>query len=136
MRGDYLNARFTAINATATDYAVGDPLDLVPRYQFTTSGERDFTWLGKAGFVRLDYNQQGPETSRNRSIGPWYNGESDIIHTLNFNSSLSWSDDLQLGFFAQNLLNEQGFANPFSYIGTGVRPRPRTYGVRFSVSLR
>lgn len=136
VRGDYLDARFTAINATATDYAVGDPLDLVPRYQFTTSGERDFSWRGKPGFVRLDYNQQGPETSRNRSIGPWYNGESDIIHTLNFNSSLFWSDDLQLGFFAQNLLNEQGFANPFSYIGTGVRPRPRTYGVRFSVALK
>jgi iron complex outermembrane recepter protein len=136
VRGDYLDARFTEINATDTDYAVGDPLDLVPRYQFTTSAERDFTWLGRSGFLRLDYSQQGPETSRNRSIGPWYYGESDIIHTLNFNANLFWSDDLQFGIFAQNLLNDQGFADPFGYVGTGVRSRPRTYGIHFSTSLR
>jgi len=135
VRGDYLNARFTEINAVSSDYAVGDPLDLVPRYQLTTSAQYDYLWRGKSGFARLDYSQKGPETSRNRSIGPWYYGESDIIHTLNFNTMLSWSENLQVGFFAQNLTNEQGFANPYNYIAAGVRPRPRTFGVNFSVSL-
>ena len=135
VRGDYLNARFTEIKATDSDYAVGDPLDLVPRYQLTTSAQYDYSWRAKPGFVRLDYSQQGPETSRNRSIGPWYYGESDVIHTLNFNTSLAWSDDLQVGFFAQNLLGADGFANPYNYIVAGVRPRPRTFGVNFSVSL-
>ncbi len=107
----------------------------MPRYQLTTSAQYDYTWRAKAGFVRLDYSQQGPETSRNRSIGPWYYGESDVIRTLNFNTGLAWSENLQVGFFAQNLLNEQGFANPYNYIATGVRPRPRTFGVNFSVSL-
>jgi hypothetical protein len=54
---------------------------------------------------------------------------------LNFNTSLVWSDDLQVGFFAQNLLGADGFANPYNYIVAGVRPRPRTFGVNFSVSL-
>ncbi len=135
VRGDYLNARFTAINAESSNYAVGDPLDLVPRYQFSAAAQYDYSWRGKSGFVRLDYSQQGPETSRNRSIGPWYYGESDIIHTLNFNTTLTWSDNLQVGFFAQNLTNEQGFANPYNYIYTGVRPRPRTFGVDFNVAL-
>ena len=136
VRGDYVNARFTAINATSSNYAVGDPLDLVPRYQLSTSAQYDYLLLGKAASTRLDYSRQGPETSRNRSIGPWYYGESDVINRLNFNSTLSWSDALQVGFFVQNLLNDQGFANPYAYIYSGVRPRPRTYGVNFSVSLR
>jgi outer membrane receptor protein involved in Fe transport len=135
VRGDYLNARFTAINAESTNYAVGDPLDLVPRYQITASAQYDYSWRAKAGYARVDYSQQGPETSRNRSIGPWYYGESDVIHTLNFNTGLTWSENLQVGFFAQNLLNETGFANPYNYIYAGVRPRPRTFGVNFSVSL-
>lgn len=135
VRGDYLNARFTAINAVSSNYAVGDPLDLVPRYQITTSAQYDYLLRGKSGFVRLDYSQQGPETSRNRSIGPWYNGESDIIRMLNLNTTLVVSESLQVGFFAQNLINDQGFANPLSYIDSGVRPRPRTFGVNFSVSL-
>jgi len=36
---------------------------------------------------------------------------------LGVHASLSWSDDLRLGFFAQNLLNDQGFANPWTSLG-------------------
>jgi outer membrane receptor protein involved in Fe transport len=135
VRGDYLDGRFTEINATQTAYEVGDTLDTVPRYQFTVSGQHDFSWLHKPGFIRLDYSQQGPETSRNRSVGPWYYGESDIIHLLNLNTSLMLNNNLRLGVFAQNLLNDQGFANPFSYFAAGVRPRPRTVGVDFGVTF-
>ena len=133
-RGDYVNARFTEIDATASSAAPGDPLDLVPRYQFTVSGQREFSLLGKAGSARLDYNQQGPTTQRNLSIGPWFYGESDIIHTLNFNTNVVLNDNLTVGFFAQNLLNDQGFVNSDSFISSGVRSRPRTFGVNFSVS--
>ena len=133
-RGDYLNARFTEINAVDSDYAVGDPLDLVPRYQLTTSAQYDYLVRGKSGFVRLDYSMQGPESSRNRSIGPWYYGQSDIIRTLNLNTALTVSESVQVGFFAQNLINDQGFANPLSYIDSGVRPRPRTFGINVSFS--
>jgi outer membrane receptor protein involved in Fe transport len=55
---------------------------------------------------------------------------------LNLNTTLFWRDDLQVGFFAQNLTNEQGFTNPLNYLANGVRPRPRTYGVNFSASFK
>jgi outer membrane receptor protein involved in Fe transport len=135
LRGDYVNARFTGINAEDANYQVGQLLDEVPKYQFGASARYDYLVSGKKGFVRLDYNQQGRETQRNDSIGSFYYGESDIIHMLNLNTTLSWRDDLQIGFFAQNLLNDQGFSNPLNYVGDGVRPRPRTYGINFSTSF-
>jgi len=134
-RGDYLDARFTAINASSTAYLPGDPVDLVPRYQFTLSAQHDYLWLGRKVVSRLDFSQQGPETYRNRTSGPWYNNQSDIIQMLNFNTSLYWNENLTLGVFAHNLLNDQGFTNPYSIIGNGVRSRPRTIGIQFSTSF-
>lgn len=136
LRGDYLDARFTAIPVEASNYDVGDPVDEVPRYQFGVSARYDYMLGQKPGFVRLDYNQQGPETFRNRSIGPWYYGQSDVIHMLNLNTSLFWRENLQVGFSIQNLLNDQGFVNPANFFADGVRPRPRTYGINFSTSMQ
>ena len=107
----------------------------MPRYTFTTSAERDFTLSGKAGFVRLDYNQVGQETFRNRSLGYWYFSESDIAHMLNFNTSLYWNDNLRLGVFAQNLLNNRGYVSPDVIEADASRVRPRTIGVEFSVKF-
>jgi iron complex outermembrane receptor protein len=130
--GDYLDSRFLK---TTENYDAGDNLDVVPKYQFTLSGERDFTWSGKHGFARLDYSQQGRETFRFRAIGPWVFYESDVIHTLNYNMGLRWTENLSLNLFAQNLLNEQGFTNPFAAEGGGIRPRPRTVGIGFGVKF-
>src|SRR5262249_15317084 len=58
INGDYLDTRFTKINLTSTAYEAGDPLDFVPRYQVTSSAERDFTWDGKQASMRLDYTRR------------------------------------------------------------------------------
>jgi len=123
------------INVTSAAYAVGDGLDYVPDYTLTGSVERDFTWSAKQGFVRLDYNLQGRETMRNRSFGPWWYSESDVIHMLNFNASLMWSQNLRLGLFAQNLLNDRGYLDPNAALNYAARPRPRTYGIEFGVNF-
>jgi len=135
--GDYLHAVFTKIDVTTAAYVVGDPVDFIPKYQFTISVRRDFNWQGKAGFARLDFSDQDRETYRNRQIGPWYYGQSDLISLLNFNSNLQWSQNLSLGIFVQNLLNERRNTYP-AYIdgGGAVRSRPRTIGVRFGVQFR
>lgn len=139
--GDYLDGKFIENNAEGSAYAVGDTIDLVPRYQFTLTGQHDFSWLGKPGLVRLDYSQQGPESYRNRYINgpggpsPWFHSESDIIRLLGFHASLHLNDDLRVGFFAQNLLNDQGFTSPYWYIGQGIRSRPRTFGIEFSTNF-
>ena len=134
--GDYLHDyKFTGISVTNSSYQIGDNLDFVSRYAFTTSAERDFIWNGKPGFVRLDYNQVGRETFRNRSLGYWYFSESDVTHMLNFNTSLSWNDNLRLGLFAQNLLNNRGYFNPIVIEANASRLRPRTIGVQFSAKF-
>jgi outer membrane receptor protein involved in Fe transport len=134
IRGDYLDARFTEV-LPSSSYAPGDPLDQVPRYQVTASGQRDFTWVGKPGFIRLDYSQTAPLSLRDRSSGPWYYAESDVIKLLNLRTSLQMSRNLSVGVFAQNLLNDDGFTTPYWFNGAGTRLRPRTYGVDFSVNL-
>ena len=134
--GDYLHDyKFTQLSVTNSSYEVGDNLDFMPRYTFTTSAERDFVWSGKSAFVRLDYNQVGQETFRNRSLGYWYFSESDVIHMLNCNTSLYWNDNLRLGVFAQNLLNNRGYISPDVIEANALRLRPRTIGVEFSAKF-
>jgi hypothetical protein len=124
-----------------TSYDRGDPLDLFPKYSLTVSADREFRWRGHNGFVRLDYSQQGRETFRNRNVAgptPWYFGESDVVHTLNANVGLHWSDNLRVGIFAQNLTNDRGLIAPYSPNGESdseIRARPRTGGADVSVSL-
>lgn len=105
------------------------------RYQFGASVERAFSWLAKNESVRLDYSQQGPETYRNRSSGTLYYGESDVNRMLNLDTGIAWRDNLTFRAFAHNLLDEQGFTNPFALIANGVRPRPLTVYVGFGVTF-
>lgn len=133
--GDYLDTEFTEINATSTAVIEGDPLNFVPEYQFTVSAQRDFKWIGRPGLMRLDYSQQGPITTRNRSIGPHWFSESDVINLLDFDMSLQWTENLSLNLFAQNLLNDRGFMSGDRIERNAVRPRPRTYGIGFNFTF-
>jgi hypothetical protein len=83
----------------------------------------------------VDYGRRGRESYRNRSIGPWYYNESDIIDLLNCNLGLQWSPRLSLKLFAQNLLNDRGFTAPLSIEDGSARARPRAVGVGFDVSF-
>jgi hypothetical protein len=60
LNGDYLNTYFTKLNVAPTSYNAGDGLDYAPKYMFTASSEREFTWDSKPGILRLDYAQTGP----------------------------------------------------------------------------
>ena len=112
VNGDYTNARFVRIDVLDSSYRVGDPVDLVPRYQVSASAEREFSWGGRPGFARVDYSQIARETYRNLSIGPWFYSQSDYIHTLNFSSRIQWNDTVGFGVFAKNLLNDRGYTTP------------------------
>lgn len=129
LNGNYVDSEFYEIDAVFSSHAVGDSLDQFPDYGYTVSAQRDFQWLGRAGFARVDYNEQGPMTTRNRGVGPWYFAASDVINMLNLNVGLRWSPHVSLGLFAQNLLNDRGLVNPYSVENTAVRSRPRTYGI-------
>lgn len=135
LSGDYLDTEFVEIKSTNSSYAEGDRLDLFPKYRFSAAVRKDFTVGGRDGSTRLDYSEQGRMSFRNRRSGPWYFSESDVINTLNFNTSLQWSDYLSFGIFAQNLLNDRGYLDPFSIEQTAARSRPRSYGVQFGVTF-
>jgi len=133
-RGSWLDAKFTE-TAAASAYLPGDTIDLVPKYQFTLSAQRDYRVWEKSLVSRLDFSQVGPATYRDRTSGPWFFNESDTIRSLGFNTNLYWSKTLTFGVFARNLLNDHGFANPYGIIGNGVRSRPRTVGFEFNASF-
>ena len=66
---------------------------------------------------------------------PWYHYESAVIRQLGIKASLFYNSNLRLGVFAQNLLNDQGFVNPFGFGANGVRSRPRTLGIEFGLTV-
>lgn len=135
LNGNYLTSEFYEIDALSSSHAVGDRLDLFPKYSYTASAQRDFQLSRRAGFARLDYSEQGPAPFINRSVGPWYFVESDVIHMLNAHAGLQWSDSLTLGVFAQNLLNDRHYTDSLSLDEAAARSRPRTYGIEFAVSF-
>lgn len=133
--GDYVDARLVKINVLRSDYAVGDPLDMMPRYQINASVERDFSWDERESLARIEYSQTAPDTFRNRSIGPWFYGQSDHIYMLNFDASVQWSQELRCGMFVQNLLNDRGYTGPFGIEENSAREQPRTFGLEFNWKL-
>jgi outer membrane receptor protein involved in Fe transport len=135
LRGNYADSAFYEILATSTAHAIGDSLDLFPKYQFTVTLERDFTLHGRPGYIRTDYNQQGRQPYRVRSNGDFYFSESDVINMLNLSMGLQWNDSVSIGLFGRNLLDDRGYTDPFSIQATASRSRPRAYGVEFGVRL-
>jgi len=134
--GDVLKTEFYKITTpVGADYAVGDNLDLVPKYTFTGSVQRNFIVSGHEGLVRLDYSQKGKETYRLRAVGPWYFSESDVNHTLNLNASLNCNKNLRIGAFIQNLTDDRGYIDPTTIQANGSRLRPRTYGLDFGLNV-
>lgn len=132
LTGDYLNAKFVEITIPGAPYHDGEPLDLVPKYSFNISLERSFQLGDRSGYLRSDYAQVG--RMRYAEVPPFV-GESDVIHTLNFDSGIDWNANLRFGLYVQNLLNDRGYLLPFSIESTATRPRPRTLGVHFTVNF-
>jgi outer membrane receptor protein involved in Fe transport len=133
--GSYVESEFTRITSDNSSYVEGDPIDGFPEYSFTVSAQRDFELGGRPAFTRVDYTEQDHLTYRNRSIGPWYFSQSAVINMLNLNASVQWNDNLSLGVFGQNQLDDRGYTGVASIEGFAGRSRPRTYGVRFAMSF-
>jgi iron complex outermembrane recepter protein len=130
--GEKLSAKFTEINILGSVYHVGEPLDFVPPYSFNGSVERTFHVAGKAAYALLNYSEVGRQRYA-ASVG--YLGQSDVIHNLGFHARTDWNENLSLGLFVQNLLNDRGYLNSLNLETIADRMRPRTYGLEFSAKL-
>lgn len=135
INGDYVDTSFNRIDVANSAFALGDELPFIPRYTATASVQRDFTVLDKESYVRLDFNRQGRESTRNRSIGTLFYGESDVINMLNLNVGAAINSSLTVSAFAQNLLNDRGYTDPYGFIHDAARSRPRTAGLQFTVAF-
>ena len=131
--GNYVDTEFVSVNATNTINIVGDRLPDVPEYHITIAGNYDFQFDGKPGYARLDYSQTGPSESFDRRLGIF--GESDEINMLNFHLSWDWSENLSLGVFGRNLLDDRDLVNASEELGLAFRSRPRTLGFEISADF-
>ena len=114
---------------------LGDPLDVVPQYGYSLWANVGFNWSDNSpGFIRIDYSEQGKSNFRNRSFGPDYHSQSDVIEMLNMR--LGWShDDWSVDLYALNLLDENGFVGPMAIDKFAARARPRTIGLKLGIQF-
>ena len=92
-----------------TSIQVGDPLDSIAKYSYTTSVNYDFNWSSSiAGFAHLAYNRQGPsaQTVRGGIFAKGDSVETDSTGFLNMRVGAEW-DALTLSIFGRNLTNEK-----------------------------
>jgi outer membrane receptor protein involved in Fe transport len=135
LNANYVDAKFTEVKVLSSSHAVGDPLDGVPEYSFALWLDRDLVWGGKDGFVRIDYSQVGETYRINRSFGDWFSSQSDVIDMLNVMTEFQLTDDLSLGLYGRNLLNDRGYLDDNITIQYAARARPRTFGLKVGVAF-
>ncbi len=133
--GNYVDTEVVKMNLLRVRLIRGDPVPYVPDYAGTLSASYDLHWVGRPANIRLDYSRTGEAHLLDRSIGPWYHSESDVIDSLNFNASYQLSKSTSVGLFGQNILDERGLLLANSIIGRTPRPRPPTVGVNFRMDF-
>lgn len=126
---EFLRSQFLTASAIS-GYAPGQRLPFAPTYSFAASIQREFRWRGKDSNVELYYYEISRVQYRLAHVPQF---QSDILHFLSFRADILWNDNLSLGLFAHNLLNDRGYESPLYYTDTSARPRPRTFGIEFDV---
>jgi len=130
VNGTYIDHGFVAIDGTAPSFAVGDRLEFVPDYQVTATANYDFEWKDRPGYLRVDYNRKGKSYFGSQVLDDPLAGVSEVVDMLNVSIGWQWNDQLSLGVFAKNLLNDRHFLDPFVPLEFAARSRPRTIGVK------
>lgn len=131
--GNVNHGRLTRLVAGSTSNLIGDRIDFTPDYSVTASAQYDFTTGSTPTFVRVDYNQIGPASYTERSVGI-IGYRTDTLNFLNARIGAKF-DRISAELFGDNLVFERGIQDPLSAIGTGSRPRPRTFGVRLATEF-
>lgn len=129
--GEVIDAEFVAINAVSASHAVGDALDFIPDYHLGVWGQYEFDLAGDAdGYIRVDYNEQGPSRYGNLTICACYESFSDTINMLNISLGASWGGwSAQL--YVRNLLNERGYIDAEAIEQIAARAKPVNMGIAF-----
>ena len=130
-KGEGVDSKFSSITAGDTGFMLGERVPFVPSETFMGSVERELRWADKPGFAQIDYSQ----TARVQGFSSAA-FQSDVIRFLNFRIGVQWNRNLTLAFFAENLLNDRGYLDPYWNEAAAYRPRPRTFGIDFASTLK
>ena len=132
--GNYTEAEFVKIGSGGTGgrILVGDPLNYIPKYNFSFNATYDFNWSQSVlGFARVDYSIQGPSAILARNVGLAVPvGESDPVRFLNFQIGAEM-DNFAVKLSGKNMTNELGTLEA-SLNNQFAQRRPRTYSIDFS----
>lgn len=134
LNGNYNESEFKRALAGGA-VIVGDPIPLISKYMFNVYTENQFDVLAKPTAVRLEYMERDRIASRIRSAGPHYFGVSDVVNLLKASVRMELRDNISVGVFVDNLLNDRGLVDPYTIEDYASRLRPRTYGIQFSTTF-
>ncbi len=132
--GNYTESEYTKINPGATEYQAGDPLSLVPKYNYSLSANFDFQWSSAAqGFANIDYSRQDGQSEINRSAGFLYMvSESEAIGFLNAQIGAQF-ESMSIKLVGRNLTNELKSTRPFlANTDFNYQSRPRSIGLELN----
>ena len=132
--GNYTESEFTKIKPNSTIFQVGDPLNFIPKYNYSLSANFDFQWSATVqGFANVDYSRQGGSSSINRSLGLLTEvRESEDIGFLNAQIGGQF-DSISIKLFGRNLGNELRNTLPTAANSDEIiQSRPRTIGLEFN----
>ncbi|MDB4032585.1 TonB-dependent receptor [Porticoccaceae bacterium] len=131
--GNYVDAEIVKINLLSSNSRVGDRLNNIPRYSFSSSINYDFSISGRESYAHLDYSQSGETVLIERGVG--FIDHSDEISLLGLKIGMQVNSNVSLQAFADNLLNEDGSISPETTYGYQGRPRPRTVGFKVGIEF-
>jgi outer membrane receptor protein involved in Fe transport len=133
--GSVYRSEVTQLAVSGGSHQVGDPLDAVPKYSLSTWADYDFALTaGTLGRLQINYGRKGVSYYRNRSVGPFFYGESAVVDLLGASFGIelaAW----RFSVFVDNALDERGYLDPFAVEGSAARPQPRTFGVSVGITL-
>jgi len=130
LNGNYTDHEFTKVPVGGSQ-VVGDPIDLVPDYNYSLIADYRFNWTDRyQGYVRLQYNEQDSFVFINRNsflVNPV--DESDVIGLLSASIGAQIGD-ATIELFGRNLTDETGTITPDKHASRETQYRRRSIGVR------
>ena len=128
--GNYTDHEYTKVPVGGAQL-VGDPIDLVPDYNYSFTADYSFDWWdSRPGHFRLAYNEQSSFVFINRNSSLIYPvDESDDISHLNASLGMQIGDAM-IELFGRNLTDDHGTITPDKHAFRETQYRRRSIGIR------
>jgi len=137
INGAYIDAEITRLDAEGSANIEGDPVDYVPEFSFTASGNYDFNWSSSMpGYFNASYSYRDEMPYVDRTSFPPENlpQYSDKIGLIDARLGLTYNQ-FYTELFGQNLSDTNKWIDPYHAWNNANRTRPRTIGIRIGYNF-